>query len=78
VTGPYNGYSVLCGIRTEVSKTIGDLNTAPFMGEVQGNKISRLLRHKFREHTFPFMREVQGTEYLASEDTSSGNVSSCI
>ena len=65
MTGPYNGYSVLCGIRTEVSKTIGDLNTAPFMGKVQDDRISHLLRLKFREHIFPFMREVQDTEYLA-------------
>jgi hypothetical protein len=59
----------------EVSKTIGDLNTSPFMGEVQGNKISRLLIHKFREHIFPFMTEVQGRGYLAFK-TSSENISS--
>lgn len=53
--------TVFCGIRMEVSKVIGDLNTSHFMGEVQGYMISRLLRHKFRERIFPFKREVQGT-----------------
>jgi hypothetical protein len=64
VTNPYNEDSVLCGTRIEVSQTIGDLNTSPLMREVQGSRISRFLRGKFKKHIFQFLREVHGTGYL--------------